>query len=145
MVTQTLKIGNQDTVIAISSLSSGEIVGFALDEHEVWCEQAKKLTSLGHYSAALASYDRTLAIQPNHCEAWILRGGVLTHLDRYEEALASFEKALEIEPNNQLALAFRGMALHHLGRYKQAYASYDQALGIQRRSLFSKVIQLFKL
>lgn len=147
MTTERLKRVRQDDVMPVSSLSSSKTPRFALEEHQAWCDRAKKLFSLGLYSEALASYDRALAIRYDDRETWILRGCVLTHLDRYKDALASFEKALEIQPYDQLALIFRGMALHHLSRYKQAYASYDQALGKQRpkkRSLLAKLIRFFK-
>ncbi|HEY9667026.1 MAG TPA: tetratricopeptide repeat protein [Coleofasciculaceae cyanobacterium] len=147
MTSERLKRVCQDAAMPIRSLSSSKTPRFVLEEHQAWCDRAKKLFSLGLYSEALDICDRALALQYDDCETWILRGCVLTHLDRYKEALASFEKALEIQPHDQLALIFRGMALHHLNRYQQAYASYDQALGRQRlkkRSLLAKLIRFFK-
>jgi tetratricopeptide (TPR) repeat protein len=55
------------------------------------------------YSAALESYDRAIAINPNFHEAWYERGNALAELGRHEYALLNFDRAISIEPNFALA------------------------------------------
>jgi protein O-GlcNAc transferase len=81
--------------------------------------------------AALASYDRLLALKPDHVEALINRGNALQSLNRYEEALAAYGKALEIKPGSTETLNNRGTALQALGCPADALASYDKALAIK--------------
>ncbi|MBW4622777.1 MAG: tetratricopeptide repeat protein [Cyanosarcina radialis HA8281-LM2] len=80
------------------------------------------------WEAALASYDRLLALEPNNSDAWNLRGAVLYQLERYEEAISSFDQALALEPNNSDAWNLQGMALYKLEHYEEAISSFSQAL-----------------
>jgi tetratricopeptide (TPR) repeat protein len=54
---------------------------------------------------ALASYDKALAIKPDHAEALYSRGTALQRLKRFEEALASHDQALAIQPDHLYAFA----------------------------------------
>ena len=47
-----------------------------------------------NYPQALASYNRTLKIEPNNYQAWDNRGIALRNLGRHQEALASYDQAL---------------------------------------------------
>jgi tetratricopeptide (TPR) repeat protein len=80
---------------------------------------------------ALASYDKALAIRPDHAEALNNRGTALQDLQRPEEALASYDKALAIRPDHAEALNNRGTALRDLKRPMEALASFDKALAIR--------------
>jgi tetratricopeptide (TPR) repeat protein len=55
------------------------------------------------YGEAIASYDRTLAIDSKTEGAWFNKGLALANLKRYGEAIASFDEALKINPNNAQA------------------------------------------
>jgi len=82
---------------------------------------------LGKKDAALASYDRALAIRPDSAEALSNRGVTLHELGRCEEALASYDRALKVRPAYAEALSNRGLTLHQLGRFEEALASYERA------------------
>ncbi len=56
------------------------------------------LQHLKRYEAALASYQRALALAPRDVEAWNNCAVVLQHLKRHDEALASCEHALALAP-----------------------------------------------
>ncbi|MDJ0798513.1 MAG: tetratricopeptide repeat protein [Calothrix sp. MO_167.B12] len=83
------------------------------------------------YIAAIASYDKAVAIKPDFQDAWNNRGNALGNLGRYEQAIASYDKAFAIKPDFQDAWYNRGIALENLGRYEQAVASYDKAVAIK--------------
>jgi tetratricopeptide (TPR) repeat protein len=84
----------------------------------------------GRCIAALATYDRALALRPNHAETLSNRGNVLSDLQRFAEALASYDKALRIEPGFADAHYNRGLLLKGLKRFDDALASLDRALAI---------------
>ncbi|HYC17333.1 MAG TPA: tetratricopeptide repeat protein [Pseudolabrys sp.] len=85
----------------------------------------------GKNEQALTSYNRALAVQPNHADTLSNCGNVLTALRRFEEALASYNRALAARPNHTGALNNRGVALQEMGRHGEALASFAQAIALQ--------------
>ena len=77
---------------------------------------------------ALASYDRALALRPDHAQAHYNRGNILYELRRFEEAVAGYDRALALQPDHAETLSNRGNTLHELKRFEEALASYDRAL-----------------
>ena len=61
--------------------------------------KAKISTGIDRYKEALASYDRTLAINNQSYDLWYGRAKVLTKLNRLNEAVESFEKSLQLNPS----------------------------------------------
>ena len=59
---------------------------------------------LAQRSAAIASFDRAIANNPNDAAAWAAKGLTLIVENRYEEARVAFEKAREINPNDPATL-----------------------------------------
>jgi len=70
-----------------------------------------------------ASFDRAVALSPNHVEAHSNRGIVLRQLMRPAEALATFDKVIGLNPNSAAASYNRGNALRDLRRPTEAVAS----------------------
>ena len=83
------------------------------------------------YMAALISYDKAVAIEPDFQNAWYNRGYTLNELGMYEQAIASYDQVLAIKPDDDAAWNNRGYALNELGRYEQAIASFNKALAIK--------------
>ncbi len=84
----------------------------------------------GNYLAALASFDKALAIEPNDANVWYNRGLALRKLDKYSEAVDSYDKAIVINPNDTDAWYHRGIALLELGRITKSAGSYDEAVDL---------------
>jgi tetratricopeptide (TPR) repeat protein len=89
------------------------------------------LRDLKRLDEALASYDRALALKPDHAEALYNRGTVLRGLKRSGEALASYDHVLALKPDFAEAFNNRGNALRDLKRLDEALASYDRALALK--------------
>jgi len=100
------------------------------EKAKLYWEMSRILVGLKRYEEAITSYDKVIAINPNHNWAWVLRGDALGELGRYEEAIASCDKAIAINPNYDWAWYRRGYSLRQLGRYEEAIASYDKAVTI---------------
>jgi len=83
---------------------------------------------LGKKDAALANFDRALALRPDSAEAHFNRGLTLHALSRFADALSSYDRALALRPDYAGALLNRGVALYQLERYEEALANSDRAL-----------------
>jgi tetratricopeptide (TPR) repeat protein len=81
-------------------------------------------------TAALESFDKAIAINPDSATTWNYRGNALMSLDRYKEAIDSFDKAIAIKPDYASPWYNRGNALMELGRYAEAALSFTKVLTI---------------
>jgi predicted O-linked N-acetylglucosamine transferase (SPINDLY family) len=88
----------------------------------------------GQLEAAVASYDRAVAIAPDHAEAWSNRGIALQRLQRLEAALDSYDMAIRLTPVSAEAHVNRGIVLKQLRRLNEAVASYDEAIRLKPAS-----------
>jgi tetratricopeptide (TPR) repeat protein len=59
--------------------------------------------SAGDDNAAVAAYDRAIAIFPAYAEAYRNRGNALARLGRREEAMASYRQCLRFDPTDYAA------------------------------------------
>jgi predicted O-linked N-acetylglucosamine transferase (SPINDLY family) len=89
------------------------------------------LRGLRHFEAALASYDRALALQPNSPDIHYNRANVLRDLKRHDEAVEAFARALQLNPRHLAACNNRGNALRDLGRFEEALRDFDRALQLR--------------
>jgi tetratricopeptide (TPR) repeat protein len=69
---------------------------------------------LKRYQDAIASYNRSVEIKPDHYEAWYSRGNALLNLKRYQEAIQSYDKAIQYKPDYQEAINARNLAQSQL-------------------------------
>jgi len=91
-------------------------------------EEERAVESL---EAAIAAYDRALAMDPRNTLAHHNRGVALSDLGRFEEALAAYDRTLEIDPRDADAHNSRGTLLcDHLGRPGEALAEFDRTIEI---------------
>jgi tetratricopeptide (TPR) repeat protein len=94
----------------------------------IWSDLGVVQAAIGGPQAALDSYDRALALDPNHCVALNNRGNALAGLGCPMDALESYDRALAVKPHFGAAFNSRGAALRALGRFTEALASFDEAL-----------------
>jgi predicted TPR repeat methyltransferase len=85
---------------------------------------SRRLTCAG---AALAAYERALAIKPDLAEAWLGRGSILNLMGRHGEALPAYDEALAIEPDLAESWLGRANALQELKRLDEAVLAYRRA------------------
>ena len=85
----------------------------------------------GKYKEALAAYNWSLELKPNHPATLNNRGNTYAELKRYDEALVDYNRSLELIPNDPDTLNNRGTAYVKLGRYDEALADYNQALELR--------------
>lgn len=80
------------------------------------------------YRAAIAAYDRSIALDPNNADTWTQQGWVLEQLDEPTEALTSYTRAIEIAPESSQALVGQCTVLNQLEQYETALAACQQAI-----------------
>lgn len=83
---------------------------------------------LARREAALASYERAIALRPDLADAHFQRGNVLSDLGRHGQAVASYDRALSLNPCAAEIHNNRGNSLRILGRFAEAIASYSDAI-----------------
>lgn len=86
---------------------------------------------LGRLDAAVASYDKSIALRSDDAEAWFNRGNVLRDAGRHQDALASYGMALSLRPDLADAHVNSGQALLALRRPADALAHFDRALTLK--------------
>lgn len=84
-------------------------------------------------SAALAAFDRAIALAPTLAAAHQGRGNALVLLSRTEHAFEAFESAARLDPNNALVSVRLGHLLTESNRFERALQAYERALGIRDR------------
>jgi tetratricopeptide (TPR) repeat protein len=102
----------------------------------------------GSTAAALASYDRAVALRPDHAKAHYNRGVALHELGRLDEALASYERAIALKSDFVEALNNSGNILADLKRHDEALASFDRVLDLRpdfSEALNNRGVTLYEL
>jgi tetratricopeptide (TPR) repeat protein len=94
-------------------------------------QQGRQEAEGGRDEAAIAAYDRALAIDPRLAQAHNERGVSLHRLGRPQEALEAFDAAIALQPSDADAWNNRGNALHDLRRMAPALESLDTALRLR--------------
>ena len=101
-----------------------------IDDALALVRQGLQQSQQQRFDAALANFDKAVALAPDFTEALISRGLVLAHLGRFDDALASYDRVLSLKPDAEI-FSNRGAALYRLGRFEEAAASYGSALALQ--------------
>jgi tetratricopeptide (TPR) repeat protein len=95
---------------------------------EAWMALGLEQANQGQLEAALASWEKALALDPQLAPAWHNRGSALGNLGRLEEALACFEEATRLNPRDALAWFHQGAILEMLEAPLSAIARYQVSL-----------------
>jgi len=86
------------------------------------------LHAMGHFEAALETYDELLKTNTDFMAAWNNRGTTLLELGRFEEAATSFSRTLELAPNFHDARVALATCHQALGKVTEALWACDEVL-----------------
>jgi len=106
------------------------------------------LKDLGRFDAAVASYDRALALRPDYAECHFNRAVALHELHRFDDAVAGYDRAIALKADHAEAHHNRGLALSMLGRLEAALGSHDRAVALKPgyvQAHFSRALALQQL
>lgn len=84
----------------------------------------------GRDADAVASFQRSIELNPNYATARQWYGSTLVSLGRTEEGLAQKRKAQELDPLSAIINLSIGMTLANLGRFEEALAQYEVVIEI---------------
>jgi tetratricopeptide (TPR) repeat protein len=90
--------------------------------------EGRKLLVQGAHQAALAEFDRALAISPYLAEAHYHRGLAHEATGNVEQALADFDQALRCDPQHAHSFLHRGRIRTEKGELDLALADFDQVM-----------------
>lgn len=78
------------------------------------------------YEAALAVFDRLIAVEPELSISWSFKAMVLRNLGRYQDILPVGYRAVTLDPNDAMGWMYVVLALSALGREEDADAARKQ-------------------
>jgi tetratricopeptide (TPR) repeat protein len=92
--------------------------------------RALALSLIGRYDEAIADYDQSLAIDPDHAVTLNNRAWALFKMGRIEEALPDVEKSLQRDNASPHAFDTRAHVYQARGQPNRAYHDYRQAMNL---------------
>ncbi len=94
-------------------------------------EQAQRLIEQGKDNAALAAFERAIAVNPELTIAYLGAAEIYQEQGDYDNAEKRFGQAAKLEPSNFDAQYGHGLSLHFLNRLAEAVRAYLRALAIR--------------
>ncbi|HYD64558.1 tetratricopeptide repeat-containing glycosyltransferase family protein [Azospirillum sp.] len=101
-----------------------------LTQPDVLNNMGVALRALGHHHAAVASYERALALNPGAPGTWTNMGNALRELGLFERALAAHARAGELGDLNPTLLHNIGIVYRDMGDMERAIAHFDRGLAM---------------
>lgn len=111
------------------------LVGTAMAEHEVLYVTGRSAHGAGHFARAVAYYERTLILKPDHLGALNALGVLHAQAGRTAEALALFDRARVLEPLAAHVHNNMGYALLSANRLREAELTLRVARELDPNSL----------
>ncbi len=99
-------------------------------ESETIADEGQRLLRSGNLDAALAEFERAIAINPELTVAYLGAGDIHRRSGDYTRAEESYREAARLEPNSFRAQYSHGLSLQLLQRVSEAIRAYLRALAI---------------
>lgn len=90
------------------------------------------LLDQGRIGEAMAHFDETIRVNPNHFYTYIRRGAVYLKYGQYQKALEDFNLAIRIDPVNVEAYNNRGIAYFNMGQHQPAIRDFSKAIELKK-------------
>ncbi|MES2905353.1 MAG: putative 2OG-Fe(II) oxygenase [Pseudomonadota bacterium] len=105
-----------------------QIIDIERDPPEIVGALANLLGKAGRHDAALAQWDRLVALQPNIAEAHLNRAIAASDAGQPTIGVRAAEEGLRRFPGHSRLMATRAMALQNAGRLEDAAVAFEQAV-----------------
>ncbi len=99
----------------------------------------------GNKRAAIAQYDRAIALDPRFVDAYINRGNARATLGRERAALADYDRAIALAPQDAYAYYNRGCAKYKFDRQAEAMVDFERAGQLDPQFTLSVVKSLLNI
>jgi protein O-GlcNAc transferase len=93
-----------------------------------FCKEGNAWLDKGDPNAALASYEKAVALDPESADSLLSMGFALSELGRFEEAQTQLAQAVALDPTSPDAHYLLGSANHALNRPSEAIAAWQEAV-----------------
>jgi tetratricopeptide (TPR) repeat protein len=93
----------------------------------VWAQRGDIDYNLEKWSAAVSSYDHSLAIDARQPKVWFRKGCSHFEMDVYQDALTAFKRVLTLQPDHYVAANDAAVALWSLEKYRWVMKYLEQA------------------
>ena len=87
---------------------------------------------LGHFMAAIDSFECALALEPDNAASWSNLGMMMKVEGRFDEAIAAHDRAVALDPANHRLRVNRAVALLKKGDWEPAWLDYEFKAGPDR-------------
>jgi tetratricopeptide (TPR) repeat protein len=94
-------------------------------------DRGRALAALRCHQAALADYERAIALCPGKASTHNRMGTTLYHLGRCDEALAAYGEAIRLEPDRPDFYFDRGAVYLERGQLDEAIADFTRAIDLE--------------
>jgi tetratricopeptide (TPR) repeat protein len=95
---------------------------------DLWLDIGFVCTKRRDRAAAIAAYERSLAIHPNRIDVLFTIGMLHSKEGAHDRAIRSFRGVLEIDSTNEHAFREIGCALKAMGRYAEALELFETSI-----------------
>jgi tetratricopeptide (TPR) repeat protein len=82
--------------------------------------QALQIVAKGHYKEALASYDKSIDLNPNYAQAYVDRGAIYFSLHQLDKSLHDLNKAIGLNPDSAEAYINRAAVYVEIKQFQKA-------------------------
>ncbi|MDQ7785119.1 MAG: tetratricopeptide repeat protein [Desulfomonilaceae bacterium] len=92
------------------------------------------------WDSAIASYTRSIELDPNNPESYMQRAAALEMADRIDEAIDDYNKTLRLKPDYYLAMEYLAKLYESKGEYAKAVDLYAEALKLVTDAKWRSVV-----
>lgn len=100
--------------------------------HEYYLMGNECITKAHDAQAALRSFDKALAMNPNYVDAWVRKGVTLFDIGKDYEALTCFNKAVGLDRKSFKAFYNRGKCYYHQKYHEEALSDFLIASSLKK-------------
>ena len=119
-------LSEENYTLADSCLTKA--IAYDPDNHENYIARAQARHGLNRFGGALADYDKTIELVPQHFVAHYNRGLLRALLGDNNRAIEDFDFVLQLEPDNTLARYNRAQLREAVGDLRGAVQDYTELL-----------------
>jgi tetratricopeptide (TPR) repeat protein len=92
-----------------------------------WFQKGALCSTYGNNRAAVAYFEKAIALDPNHSGAYFSQGVSYGQLGEYARAISSIDRAIQMEPRNGLYYYGRGRVYLLSGEKEKAMQDFRKA------------------
>ena len=89
----------------------------------------------GDNIAALAGFNKAIALNPKFSDAYFNRGEIYFRTNQYDQALLDYNQVIQIKPEDSAVYSARAHTLYAMGKTEDALADYTKAMELSPNSV----------